>query len=160
MIEPIVYFGIGFLLAALVALIVIPFVHGRAVRLTMRRLTAVTPLLGRTRDECDRLVCELGNMKREAEEAWASERMENALLRQRINDITAEVARLTSALEGPNPPIEATLIAETTMGDRAVSNGQTTHGDAPSSNGYLASRIRALQGRASRVHGDTPSNFN
>src|SRR6185369_16857106 len=44
MIEPIMYFGIGFLVAALVGLVVVPLVHGRAVRLTMRRLEAATPL--------------------------------------------------------------------------------------------------------------------
>jgi chromosome segregation ATPase len=44
MIEPIMFFGIGFLVAALVGLVVIPLVHGRAVRLTMRRLEAATPL--------------------------------------------------------------------------------------------------------------------
>src|SRR5579862_6013288 len=44
MVEPIMYFGIGFLVAALIGLVVIPLVHGRAVRLTMRRLEAATPL--------------------------------------------------------------------------------------------------------------------
>jgi chromosome segregation ATPase len=44
MIEPIMYFGIGFLAAALIGLVVVPLVHGRAVRLTMRRLEAATPL--------------------------------------------------------------------------------------------------------------------
>src|SRR6267154_1550051 len=44
MIEPIMFFGIGFLVAALVGLVVVPLVHGRAVRLTMRRLEAATPL--------------------------------------------------------------------------------------------------------------------
>ena len=39
-------------------------------------------------------------MKREAEQTWAAERVENALLRERINDIAAEIARLTVALEG------------------------------------------------------------
>ena len=38
MIEAIMYFGIGFLLATLVAVALVPFVHSRAVRLTMRRL--------------------------------------------------------------------------------------------------------------------------
>jgi len=37
------YFGIGFLLAALIALAVIPLVHNRAVRLTVRRLEAALP---------------------------------------------------------------------------------------------------------------------
>ena len=35
MIEPIMYFGIGFLFAALIGLVVIPLVHGRAVRLRL-----------------------------------------------------------------------------------------------------------------------------
>lgn len=43
MIEFIMYFGIGFLAAALGALIIMPFVHGRAVRLTTQRLEAATP---------------------------------------------------------------------------------------------------------------------
>src|SRR5262245_11850151 len=44
MIEPIMYFGIGFLVAALIGLVVVPLVHNRAVRLTMRRLDAATLL--------------------------------------------------------------------------------------------------------------------
>src|SRR3982751_3835245 len=44
MIEPIMYFGLGFLAAALIGLIIVPFVHGRAVRLTIRRLEAATPV--------------------------------------------------------------------------------------------------------------------
>src|ERR1700716_3556016 len=44
MIEPIMYIGIGFLVAGLLVLGVIPLVHARAVRLTMRRLEALTPL--------------------------------------------------------------------------------------------------------------------
>src|SRR5690606_20884111 len=42
--EPIMYFGIGFLVAALIGLVVVPLVHGRTVRLTMRLLEAATPL--------------------------------------------------------------------------------------------------------------------
>src|ERR1700758_4288748 len=37
-------FGIGFLVASVIALGIIPLVHNRAVRLTMRRLEAATPL--------------------------------------------------------------------------------------------------------------------
>ena len=43
MIETIMYFGIGFLLAALVAVALIPLVHGRAVRLTIRRMEHSIP---------------------------------------------------------------------------------------------------------------------
>jgi chromosome segregation ATPase len=111
--------------------------------------------LGRTVDERDRLARDLAGMKREAEENWASERVENALLRERINDVAAEVARLASTLEGPNSPIDAILAAETVR-DRAHlaaagSKGEPEFSDAPSTNGNLADRIRALQSHASRV---------
>src|SRR5262249_6031148 len=98
-------------------------------------------------------------MKRDAESAWASERMENAVLRERINDVAAEVARLTATLEGPASPIDAILNGETTRAAvPAAANGSQGNGVAPSiapaaggGKGTLADRIRALQGRASRM---------
>jgi len=121
--------------------------------------------LSRTADERDRLVHDLADIRRKTEEKWASERVENALLRERINDVAAEVARLASALEGPNSPIEAILAAET-IRDRAsngtpTGNGDTDFGAAPSTNGDLADRIRALQTRAPRTpHGGKPTSHN
>ena len=111
--------------------------------------------LDHIRDERDRVARDFGNMKREAEESWASERVENALLRERINDVAAEVARLASALEGPNSPIDAILAAETAR-DRT---GLTVVGGNPDvglanvqpAGGNLADRIRALQTHASRL---------
>jgi chromosome segregation ATPase len=44
MVEPIMFFGVGFLVASLLGLLIIPLVHDRAVRLTMRRLEAATPV--------------------------------------------------------------------------------------------------------------------
>ena len=44
MIEPIMFVAIGFLLAGLLVIGVIPLVHARAVRLTTRRLEALNPL--------------------------------------------------------------------------------------------------------------------
>ena len=95
-------------------------------------------------------------MKREAENAWANERMENAVLRERINDVAAEVARLTATLEGPELPIDTILRADAGRPAMvpAASNGDGTPSIAPSSaesKGTLADRIRALQGRSSRV---------
>ena len=43
MIESIMYIGIGFLLAALIGVAVMPLVHARAVRLTTRRLENALP---------------------------------------------------------------------------------------------------------------------
>jgi hypothetical protein len=43
MVESIMYFGIGFLFAALIGVAIIPLIHGRAVQLTIRRLEASIP---------------------------------------------------------------------------------------------------------------------
>jgi chromosome segregation ATPase len=118
----------------------------------------------RTKAERDRFAADLGNMKRETEENWASERVENALLRERINDVAAEVARLASALEGPDSPIDAILAAETAR-DRATSgivaaNVNVEMAAAPAPGGNLADRIRALQQASRPPHGDDPKNHN
>jgi chromosome segregation ATPase len=104
-------------------------------------------------EERAKLQREIGTMKRDAESTWAAERVENALLRERINDVAAEVARLTATLEGPGSPIES-LLAEASSAGR----GTNKSGDAAaegSDNGEnkntLADRIRALQTTASRV---------
>ncbi|MEJ2374116.1 MAG: hypothetical protein P8Y71_01490 [Pseudolabrys sp.] len=113
----------------------------------------LTAQLDRTKGERDRLVRDLATMKRESEEAWASERVENSLLRERINDVAAEVARLASTLEGPNSPIDTILAAETAR-DRVpaeTTNGDITHVEPAAGGGDLADRIRALQTAASRV---------
>ncbi len=113
--------------------------------------------IDRTADERDRLARDLGKMKRESEEAWASERVENASLRERISDVAAEVARLASALEGPNSPIDAILAAEIVR-DRtgtAPRNDDVNISETPSTNGDLADRIRALQTHASRLPPNT-----
>jgi predicted nucleic acid-binding Zn-ribbon protein len=120
--------------------------------------------LDRTKEERDRLASELGNLKRETEESWASERVENALLRERINDVAAEVARLASALEGPDSPIDAILAAETARDKTAgivVAHGSADLAEAAPAGGNLADRIRALQSHASRLpHGDDPKSRN
>ncbi len=93
--------------------------------------------LAQLREDRNRLQQEVAAYKHQAETAWASERVENALLRERINDIAAEVTRMTATLEGPgssinqildktpapaaprqNGPGRAPILAETTTGDR------------------------------------------
>lgn len=96
-----------------------------------------------------RLQRELAALQQQTESSWATERMENALLRERINDIAAEVAKLASAIEGPNSTIDAILSAEPPAIPAA--NGQAANGTAVSSGGTLADRIRALQTHASRA---------
>jgi chromosome segregation ATPase len=109
-------------------------------------------------EDRNKLQREIGTMKRDAESTWAAERVENALLRERINDVAAEVARLTAALEGPGSPIESMLV-EASGDGRAVGATLAAHEQAGTQNGdtaaenrnTLADRIRALQSSASRV---------
>jgi chromosome segregation ATPase len=126
--------------------------------------------LAAARQDRGQLETQVATLKREAEAGWASERVENALLRERINDVAAEVARLTAALEGPGSPIEALLAgthdareapSQANGNGGAVING--ANGDAGSGNAganiesmaerksTLADRIRALQSSASRA---------
>jgi chromosome segregation ATPase len=107
-------------------------------------------------EERSKLQREIGTMKRDTESTWAAERVENALLRERINDVAAEVARLTATLEGPGSPIESMLVEAASAGRVATATGR---GEAVAENGNttaenkntLADRIRALQSTASRV---------
>jgi chromosome segregation ATPase len=110
--------------------------------------------LRQAQEEHARVQQEIGLMQRDAETSWAAERMENALLRERINDIAAEVARLTVVLEGPDSPIEG-MLANDNAGTRPEANGTNgaagANGGNPGPGGTLADRIRALQSRASRL---------
>src|SRR6202140_127354 len=115
---------------------------------------AVEEQLRIARDERAKMQRDLNAIQQQAESSWATERMENALLRERINDIAAEVAKLAMQLEGPNSPIEAMLAAEPEMPVKVArpANGATATGGVPEGGGgTLAERIRALQSHASRA---------
>jgi chromosome segregation ATPase len=117
--------------------------------------------LATSMDERSKLQREIATMKRETETTWAAERVENALLRERINDVAAEVARLTAVLEGPGSPIESMLadaVPELRSGrPEAGVNGVVGEAADPTADpsgdnkGTLADRIRALQSSASRA---------
>lgn len=126
---------------------------------TMRaEKAALEEQLRTARDERAKLQRDINAIQQQAESSWATERMENALLRERINDIAAEVAKLAMQLEGPNSPIEALLAAEAGQPPKPMprpANGVVTNGAAasplPEGGGTLAERIRALQAHASRA---------
>jgi chromosome segregation ATPase len=111
--------------------------------------------LVRARDERSKLHQEVASMKRDAEATWATERVENALLRERINDIATEVAHLTMVLEGPGSPIETILAGQTDQiqapAPGARRAGASAAPDEGERGGNLVERIRALQARASRI---------
>ena len=114
---------------------------------------AVEEQLTVARDERAKLQRDINAIQQQAESSWATERMENALLRERINDIAAEVAKLAMQLEGPNSAIEAMLVETEPLAP--VKAAKTANGGAPSvapeGGGTLADRIRALQSHASRA---------
>lgn len=126
---------------------------------TMRaEKAALEEQLRTARDERAKLQRDINAIQQQAESSWATERMENALLRERINDIAAEVAKLAMQLEGPNSPIEALLAAEAGQPPKPAprpANGVAANGAAaaalPEGGGTLAERIRALQAHASRA---------
>src|SRR5438552_2448905 len=68
MIEPVMFVGIGFLVAALLIIGFIPLVHARAVRLTMKRLEAITPMsMGEIQADKDQLRAEFAMATRRLE---------------------------------------------------------------------------------------------
>jgi len=125
---------------------------------------AVEEQLRIARDERAKLQRDINAIQQQAESSWATERMENALLRERINDIAAEVAKLAMQLEGPNSPIEAMLAAEPAIPPMAARPangaqpiGATAGGGDSEGGGTLAERIRALQSHASRARQQQPT---
>src|SRR5271167_2049979 len=92
MVEPIMFFGIGFLVASLLGLLFIPLVHGRAVRLTMRRLEAATPLsIAEIRADKDQL---------RAEFAMSTRRLEMSVeqMKAKTTGQLAELGKKTDAI--------------------------------------------------------------
>jgi chromosome segregation ATPase len=115
--------------------------------------------LKRSLEERDRLQRELAGLKRDVQNAIADEGKENAVLRERINDVAAEVVRLTATLEGPDSPIGAILEAGPAAATPGGVNGGASPPAAPRSGaaqGALADRITALQGRAARATQPAP----
>lgn len=102
--------------------------------------------LAQLRLDRDRLQQEVDTLKQQAESNWANERVEGALLRERINDVAAEVVRLAANLEGKNSPIQRILdqppASRQNGGGHATDTAETAAGSGPIS---LADRIRALQ---------------
>jgi chromosome segregation ATPase len=102
------------------------------------------------RENLKRRIDELTREKRELAERlsqgqlafasdWDGERRDTAVLREQINDIAAEMVRMSAALDGPNSPIISALNSNEPA---AASRGE----DLPLS---LADRVRALQKAAS-----------
>jgi chromosome segregation ATPase len=119
----------------------------------------------KSRRECAELQDFIDSMQKQVETTWASERMANAVLRERINDVASEVVRVAVALEGLNSPIDSLVAGKAASaqaqaedlpmtGDRFGDNEislpvSIEHADATSS--ALIHRIRALRQRSART---------
>ena len=90
----------------------------------------------------DRLATELEAAQAAANADWSEERQDKAMLRERINDLAAQVAAMTAGEEGAASPINKMLEeAETKPGSKKS-------GKPSSSVASLADRIRAIQQEA------------
>jgi chromosome segregation ATPase len=92
MIEAVMYAGLGFLAASLLALVTIPLIHARAVRLTIRRLEAATPLsMAEIQADKDQL---------RAEFAMSTRRLEISVeqLKSKTTSQLAELGKKTDAI--------------------------------------------------------------
>jgi chorismate mutase len=136
------YFGIGFLVATLLGLLIVLRVHHRTQRLgsidqfhpDVRQLEQqLAVALG----ERSKLQREIALIKRDAELTWAAERVESALYRERINDVASEVVRITQTLESRGSSIEPTPVYSALL----IGQGSTP----PINAGAIADRVRALR---------------
>jgi chromosome segregation ATPase len=93
---------------------------------------------------------ELNALKHEAEATWRTERTENGMLRERINDIAARVAHMVLTTDKSAAPI-ATIMAES-AGNRLETFERAANRDVDAPpEGNLTDRIRKLQSGAPRV---------
>ena len=91
--------------------------------------------------ERDELKVELSSTLMLNREDWEVERRENAVMRERINDLAAKVTSMTASLEGPESPIS-----------KAASKKAAANSDVPTETPTsLAERIRALQATAEQA---------
>jgi DNA repair exonuclease SbcCD ATPase subunit len=119
-------------------------------------VAAAAHALAEMKRERDALKTEIEAKRGEAaaggdEHTREKERAENALLRERIADVAAEVARLTMQLEGTASPIPA-LLGDARSATNGAGHGPDLVPDTSDwSNLSLADRIRALQNKTVRV---------
>ncbi len=84
---------------------------GAVIGAELATATTLEERLGVLTRENKKLRSDLAGYERTKSEDWNEERRENALLREQINDLAAEVITMTAALEGPDSPIVKALAA-------------------------------------------------
>ncbi|MGI9365017.1 MAG: hypothetical protein ACR2O8_07535 [Rhizobiaceae bacterium] len=102
---------------------------------------ALTTKLAETEAELDDLKAEVSSLLLASGDDWEAERRENAVMRERINDLAAKVTSMTAALEGPDSPINK-AVAKSRTATRNKSAAKKKAAEKPTN---LAERIQALQ---------------
>jgi len=105
--------------------------------------------LGEMGVQNDKLKEALDAYQRDKVEDWDVERRENSILRERINDLAAQVTSMTASIEGEKSPINA-IIADAKPSRK--SRDSKTNGSSSTPTHTLADRIRALQETARAVN--------
>jgi predicted nuclease with TOPRIM domain len=146
MVELIMYFGIGFFAAALIGLAVIPVVHNRAVRLTIRRIEAATPLAAaEAYADKDQLRAEFAISIRRLEIAIETLKVKNA------NQL-AELGKKTSALNQLKIDLSEKMAAILALEERNKSLRDQLHSiednNSTDSNSVEPARLEELTHRA------------
>ena len=93
--------------------------------------------------EKEAMKIELSTLQIASGEDWDTERRENAIMRERINDLAAQVTSMTASLEGPDSPINQALDKAKKPRKSKTTKSKTKSGSETAKS--LADRIRALQ---------------
>lgn len=118
-IQSIMYFGIGFLAAALFGLLFVPLVHNRAIRLTTRRLEAAMPLsIAEMRADKDHLRAQTAMSIRRLEISIAKMKTKTATHLVAISKKTETINRLTKECGEKTATIDALEARDKTLRDQ------------------------------------------
>lgn len=105
--------------------------------------------LGAVHSEREELAGRLHMLENGAASNWERERMENAMLRERMNDLAAEISALSITLEGDATPIRKVIAStQADLQADAISRPTGMTGSDGQQTVSLAERIRVLQARA------------
>src|SRR5260370_19651771 len=140
-IEPVLVGGIGFLVAGLLVVGVIPLVHARAVRLTMRRLEALTPLsMAEIQADKDRLREEFAMPTRRVEMSVEQLKAKTTNQLTEIGKKSDAIGRLKLELGEKTAALFALEAKESQLADEI----RSLHADLAGKDGALAEAERAL----------------
>jgi len=108
--------------------------------------------LKQSKEECLKLQFEIESLGKRVETTWASERMANAVLRERINDVATEVVRVAVALEGLGSPIETLIAGKTATAQAEAQTVATAAHNGDNGQGALTTIVEGGDDKATLVH--------